>query len=120
MQKFLVLYTTPVEGLDAWEQVDPEFRKSEEEKMKGAWDTWLAEHQSIFVGPTYAVGKVKKITQTGIADTRNDLMLYAVVEAESHEQVADTFKNHPHLQIPDSSIEIMPINSLAEMEATQE
>jgi len=39
-------------------------------------------------------------------------MLYAVVEADSHEAAARTFEGHPHLQIPQSSIEVMEINPL--------
>jgi hypothetical protein len=39
-------------------------------------------------------------------------MLYAVVEAESHEAAVKTFEGHPHLQIPQSSIEVMEINPM--------
>jgi len=38
-------------------------------------------------------------------------MLYATVEADSHDAAANTFKGHPHLQIPRASIEIMEIRS---------
>jgi hypothetical protein len=41
--------------------------------------------------------------------------LYAIVEAESHEAAANAFKNHPHLTIPQASIEIMAINPLQGM-----
>jgi len=41
--------------------------------------------------------------------------LYAIVEAESHEAAAKTFEGHPHLQIPQSSIEIMEIRTLSGM-----
>jgi hypothetical protein len=42
-------------------------------------------------------------------------MLYSIVEAESHEAAAEQFKDHPHLQIPQSSIEIMEIHALPGM-----
>ena len=35
-----------------------------------------------------------------------------VIEAESHEAAARPFEGHPHLQIPQSSIEVMEINPL--------
>jgi hypothetical protein len=47
----------------------------------------------------------------GVSDSRNDVMLYATVEADSHEAAADMFKGHPHLQIPRASTEIMEIRS---------
>ena len=37
--------------------------------------------------------------------------------AESHEAAAKTFENHPHLQIPQASIELMEIHSLPRMYA---
>jgi hypothetical protein len=42
-------------------------------------------------------------------------MLYSVVEAESHDAAAKTFAGHPHLQIPQSSIEVMEINPMRGM-----
>ncbi len=42
-------------------------------------------------------------------------MLYAIAEAESHEAAAKSFEGHPHLQIPESTIEIMEIRPLSQM-----
>jgi hypothetical protein len=40
---------------------------------------------------------------------------YSLVEAESHKAAAAAFKNHPHLQIPQSSIQVMEIRSIGQM-----
>ncbi len=58
------------------------------------------------------VGKTKRVTSKGTTAARNDIMLYAIVDAESHEAAAKTFEGHPHLQIPQASIEVMEINPL--------
>ncbi|MGA7595274.1 MAG: hypothetical protein WCA64_08755 [Gallionella sp.] len=58
---------------------------------------------------TGAGGKTKRATSSGVSDTSNEIMLYSIVEAESHETAAKQFENHPHLRIPQSSIEIMEI-----------
>jgi hypothetical protein len=55
------------------------------------------------------------VTAEGTSDTKNDIMLYAIVEAESHDAAAKTFEGHPHLQIPQSSIEVMEIHALPGM-----
>jgi hypothetical protein len=39
-------------------------------------------------------------------------MLYAIVQAESHEAASKMFEDHPHLGIPQASIEIMEIHAL--------
>jgi hypothetical protein len=38
-------------------------------------------------------------------------MLYAIVNADTLEAAASTFRNHPHLAIPRSSIEVMELKS---------
>jgi hypothetical protein len=39
-------------------------------------------------------------------------MLYSFVEADSHEAAAKAFEGHPHLQIPQSSIEVMEVRAM--------
>ena len=115
MKKFLVTYLAPASVIDDWKKTDPATRKAAEEKMQGAWRKWMSDHAKMFVDMGAGVGKTKRVTAQGTSDTRNDIMLYAIVEAVSHEAAAKTFEGHPHLQIPQSSIEVMEIHSLSEM-----
>jgi hypothetical protein len=39
-------------------------------------------------------------------------MLYSLIEADSHQAAAKIFEKHPHLGIPQASIEIMEIHPL--------
>ena len=39
----------------------------------------------------------------------------SIIEAESHEAAAKSFEDHPHLQIPQSSIEVMEIRPMGGM-----
>ena len=112
MKKFLVTYLAPTSVIDEWKKTEPEKRKQDENKMQGEWKKWMGDHAKMFADTGAGVGKTKRITKQGTADTRNDIMLYAVVEADSHEAAARTFEGHPHLQIPQSSIEVMEINPL--------
>lgn len=113
-KKFLVLYLVPVPVMDEWMKTDPEKKKVDEEKMKAEWGKWMGAHSKMFV-TTDAAGKTKRVASSGVSDTRNDIMLYSVVEAASHEAAAKSFENHPHLQIPQSSIEIMEIRPMGGM-----
>lgn len=111
MQKFLVLYRAPVGGVEEWMKIPEAERKPQEEKMMQEWDEWMKQHGSMFVEHAGA-GKTKRVTESGVEDTKNDVMLYSIVEGESHEAVAEAFKDHPHFGIPDASIDIMPANPL--------
>ena len=115
MKKFLVTYLAPASVIDDWKKTAPETRKAAEEKMQGEWRKWMGEHTTTFVDRGAGVGKTKRVTAQGTSDTRNDIMLYAIVEAESHEAAARTFEGHPHLQIPQSSIEVMEVHPLSGM-----
>lgn len=115
MAKFIVMYLAPVAVIEMWMKTDVEVRKPAEEKMRAEWDAWMREHAHALT-TTEAAGRTKRVTADGTTDSRNDLMLYSVVEADSHDTVAGMFADHPHLQIPQSSIEITEVRS---MEAPQ-
>ena len=74
--------------------------------MQAEWKKWMSDHATMFVDKGAGVGKTKRVAAQGASDTKNDIMLYAVVEAESHDAAAKTFEGHPHLQIPQASIEV--------------
>ena len=115
MKKFLVTDLAPAAVIDDWKRTEPAKRKEAEEKMQGEWKKWMSDHTKIFVDRGAGVGTTKRVTAPGTSDTKNDIMLYAIVEAESHEAAAKTFEGHPHLQIPRSSIEVMEIHALPGM-----
>ena len=115
MKAFLVTYLAPASVIDDWKKTEPEKRKGAEEKMQADWKKWMSDHTTMFVDKGAGVGKTKRVTAQGTSDTKNDIMLYAIVEAESHQAAAKTFEGHPHLQIPQSSIEVMEINPLPGM-----
>ena len=112
MKKFLVTYLAPASVIDEWKKTEPEKRRQAEEKMQGEWKKWMSDHIKMFADTGAGVGKTKRVTGQGVTDAKNDIMLYGIVEAESHEAAARAFEGHPHLQIPQSSIEVMEINPL--------
>jgi hypothetical protein len=115
MPKFLVTYLAPSSVIEEWKKTDPEKRKVAEEKMRGDWIKWMTDHAKALADKGAGVGKTKRVTSQGISDSKNEIMLYSVVDADSHQTAAKMFEKHPHLGIPQSSIEIMEIHSLQGM-----
>ena len=107
--KFFITYQMPHTGLDAWMQLPEAERKAQEVQMQSEWNAWMAQHKGSLT-ETAGVGKPKRITAGGIEDSRNDIMMYSFVEAESLEAAAALFKDHPHFGIPGGWIEVMPVN----------
>jgi hypothetical protein len=114
MSKFLVLYMAPAAGMAEWMQKPESERKGDEEKMRGEWDAWTKAHAE-HLSETAGAGKTKRVTSSGVADVKNDVMLFSIVEGESHDAVAKMFEGHPHFGIPGGWIDIMPVNYLPGM-----
>jgi len=113
-KKFIALYIAPASVLVDWSKTDPDFRKAAEEKMQAEWKRWMEDHAEM-ITLTEAAGKTRKVTSSGVSDTNNGVMLYSFVEAESHEAAVKAFEHHPHLQIPQSSIEVMEVRPTGPM-----
>ena len=111
MKKFLVLYLAPVTVLDEWKKTDPATRKPAEEKMQAAWKKWLSDHAASLADKGSGVGKTKRLNAQGASDTQNQIMLYALAQAETHDAAVEAFAGHPHLGIPQATIEIMELHS---------
>src|ERR1039457_1152726 len=111
LKKFLVLYLLPADVLAGWGKTDPATKKAAEQKMQGDWQRWMGNHAKM-ITVTEGAGKTKVVTSAGIGDTKNDIMLYSIVEADSHESAAKAFEKHPHLTIPQSSIQVTEVRPM--------
>lgn len=114
MKKYLVLYCMPNEGLQEWMKMPEAERKTAEDKMKSEWDTWAAANKAALV-ETAGAGKTKRVTEEGVANVSNDVMMYSIVQADSDDAAAKMFEGHPHLGIPGGWVDVMPANVLPEM-----
>ena len=113
-KKFLVLFLAPAKVIEDWSKTDPKVREEAEQKMRGDWMKWMGDHAKMIVN-TEAGGQTKVVTSNGVSDIKNDIMLYSIVEAESHEAATKAFETHPHLGIPQSSIQVMAIRPMGPM-----
>ena len=111
MNKFLVLFLAPVAVIDEWMKKPAEEREAGEKQMQAEWGAWMAAHAGL-VKESNAAGKTKCVSAAGVVDVRNDIMLYSIVEAESHEAAAQAFVGHPHFTIPEATIEVMAIRPM--------
>ena len=105
---FLGSKTNP--RMTAWMALPEAQRKAKEKEGIAAWKTWMQKHQSAIVEIGGPLGKTKKVSSRGVEDISNDMGAFAVVRADSHDDAARMFENHPHFVIfPGERIEIMPV-----------
>lgn len=110
MKEFMAVYTgtTGSHERAQWDGMEPAKREAREAEGMQAWGDWMAQHAAAIVVAGGPLGKTKRVSSEGVADTKNALVGYVVVRAESHEAAAKMFENHPHFAIfPGEAVEIM-------------
>lgn len=110
MKKFLAIYigTEAAFEKSGWNQLDDAKRKQREAAGMKAWMDWGVTHAAAIVDQGTPLGKTKRSSPEGIADIKNVMAGYVIVQAESHAAAAKLFENHPHFTIfPGDSVEIM-------------
>lgn len=101
MSRFMAVYTgTPGSGMPDEATIA---------KGMAAWQAWMQQHAGQIVDTGGPLGKTKRVTKSGIADSRNNIAAYVVVEAADQDAAARLFENHPHFSIfPGDGVDIMP------------
>jgi hypothetical protein len=110
MKRFMAVYTGNPSALENYGKrfASEEQRKANDMKGMNAWMAWAQKHAGSIVEDGGPLGRTKRVTKDGIADVRNNLAAYTIVEAESQEAAARLFLDHPHFTVfPGDGVEIM-------------
>ena len=103
MKQFLAVYLGSPDKMKAW--------KPDEATMKAgmeAWMKWATDNASVIVDQGSPLGKTKRIDKSGITDISNEMGAWTVVQAESYDDAAKLFLNHPHFTVfPGERVEVM-------------
>jgi hypothetical protein len=110
MKKFMAIYTGTPAGRAEWERLGEEQRNGRLAAGMRAWQEWGATHRNAIVDGGGPLGKTKRASKQGISETRNNMSAYVIVQAESHDEAARMFENHPQFTIfPGDGVEIMEV-----------
>lgn len=94
----------------SWKAMTDDQRKAKEREGQAVWGAWMEKHHSSIVFEGGPLGKTKRVSQDGVNDIANELAVFIVVRAPSHEAAAKMFEGHPHFSIfPGDAIEVMPL-----------
>lgn len=108
MKQFLAIFLGSAEAFEKYKAMNEQMRKDNDMKGMQAWMKWGTDHKGDIVNMGSPLGKTKHISKDGITDVRNDLGAWVVVQAESADEAAKMFVNHPHFTIfPGEAVEVM-------------
>jgi len=99
MKRFLAIFLGSDEANAAWNALPEATRNERVAAGMQAWGQWVARHRDAILDPGAPLGRTKSISAAGIADTRNALGAYCIVQAASHEEAARLFEGHPHFTL---------------------
>ncbi|MEZ5757964.1 MAG: hypothetical protein R3D86_07070 [Emcibacteraceae bacterium] len=110
MKEYLAVYTGNKQSREesGWDQLDPAKKAELEKAGMEAWYDWMKANQKSIVVSGGPLGKTKRVSRDGISDHVNELVGYIIIKANSYEEAAEKFLNHPHFSIfPGDAVEIM-------------
>jgi hypothetical protein len=108
MKKFLAVFLGSPEAMEAWQHLPDVERKQREKDGLEAWHKWASDHAASIADMGSPLGKTKRIDRGGIKDVRNELGAWTVITADTQENAARLFLNHPHFTIfPGDRVEVM-------------
>jgi hypothetical protein len=110
MKTFLAVFTGSAETMSKWQDLPEDERKRRETEGIAAWKKWVRDHADILGEPGGPLSKTTLVSAAGITEIRNNLSAVSVIRAESREEAAKLFLDHPHFTIfPGDGVEVMEI-----------
>ena len=108
MKKYLAVYYGTAAAMAEWAKLSEAAKLDRQKEGVKTWSNWAQKNSKLIVDVGNPLGKTKKVDADGVSDAKNEITAYTIVEAETHEEAAKLFLNHPHFKIfPGDSIEIM-------------
>lgn len=108
VKKFLAVFTTNSEKMAAFQQ-RPDVQQRSQQGV-AAWHQWMEDHKAVIVEAGGPLSRTMAVTSEGIADIKNNLGGFLVVQAESQTAAAQLFLNHPSFTIfPGEGVEVMEV-----------
>lgn len=109
---YLAVFTSNKAGPKwrAWRAMSEAEQAAKAEVGVAAVKAWDAAHAEVIVYQGAPLGPTKRVSDDGIADVVNELTVFMVVRADSHDAAARMFEDHPHCTIfVCDAVEVMPL-----------
>jgi hypothetical protein len=101
--KFLVLYNSPIPAAEMMANMSPE-------EAKAGMDAWMAWSQKVgdaLVDFGLPLGSNRRIEADSASRGSTQASGYSIVQAESLDSATKMLEDHPHLQTPGGTIDVL-------------
>ncbi len=109
MKKFLAVFRgEPNKGNEEWNSLSSEQMQKRVQQGMEAWGKWMQDHSPNLIYPGGPLGKTLQVNKQGISPKVNTDCGFVIIEAQTQEDAAKMFLNHPHFSIfPGENVEVM-------------
>ncbi|WP_413568499.1 hypothetical protein ACLWBD_13145 [Bdellovibrio sp. HCB117] len=114
MKNFLAIFTCAENSKahESWKKLSPEEQKERMKKGTAAREQWATKYKDAVVYEGGPLGNTKLVDNQGVQDIPALQGNFIVVKAESHQEAAQMFLDHPHFAIfPGDGVQVMEILS---------
>ena len=101
--KYMVLYNSTVSAGEQMANSSPQERKA----GMDAWMAWAAMAGDAVVDLGAPVEARRRLTAGSASTGTSPAAGYSVLQADSLDDLSDLLAKHPHLQMPDASIDVL-------------
>ena len=110
---YLGVFTSDKAGAKwrAWRAMTPDEKAARDAEGLAALEAWDEAHRDVIVYQGGPLGPTKRIGDDGeIIDMINEMTVFMVVKADSHEAATRLFEGHPHMTVfVCDAVEVMPL-----------
>jgi hypothetical protein len=111
MAKFMVLYRSPFSAEEQMANTD----QTQVQTGMDAWMTWAKEAGEVVVDLGMPLGNGRHLDGTNATAGETDVAGYSILQGESLDAVVKLLERHPHLMVPENSLDVLPILSMPGM-----
>jgi hypothetical protein len=105
MPKFIVLYRSPFSPEEQLANAD----QAQAQAGVEAWMAWAREAGDAVVDLGMPMGSGRHLDGTAVTSSESDVAGYSILQADSLDDVVKLLERHPHLGVPENSLEVQPI-----------
>jgi len=105
MARFMVLYRSQFSAEEQMANADP----AQAQAGMEAWMTWAKEAGDAVVDLGMPLGKGRHLDGSQVAQSDSDAAGYSILQADSIDDVVKLLERHPHLMVPENSLDVVPI-----------
>ena len=105
MARFMVWYRSPFSAEEQMANADP----AQAQAGMDAWMAWAKEAGDAVVDLGMPLGKGRHLDGSRVAGSDSDAAGYSILQAGSIDDVVRLLQRHPHLTVPENSLDVLPI-----------